>query len=464
MSLRWRIALALAVVAGVIGSLATLGSYLTTSRQVYRSIDETLIARADVVNEGRLRPGGPRGATGCPAAAALLSVDVAQIVEADGSVSPCLGGAEILPVDPSVARLDRSGELSIRTVRVDEASYRVLSMALRDDRVLQIGRDLDEARGVLARLRIRLVVLALGGIGVAGLAGWLIARRIVRPVVELRDAAETIARTQDLRTPIPNGGEDELGSLSRSLTTMVGALATSREQQQRLVADASHEMRTPLTSLRTNVELLAHFERLGPEDRADTLAAVDVDVRELTHLLTELVELATDRANADEPVSPTELTDLAHDVVARAGRRAGRTIGVAIIGAPGPVAGRPRMLERAVSNLVDNAVKYSPADGPIEVVVGPRSVEVFDRGPGFDATDLPHVFERFYRATTARTAAGSGLGLAIVQQIVERHGGRVWAANRTDGPGARVGFELPVTAGGAGGAMGAGPASDPIGG
>ncbi len=445
MSLRWRIALALALVAGIIGSLATLGSFLTTSRQVYRSIDDTLLARATLASPTRGGPGGPRDRSGCPFGIALQSVDVAQIVAPDGSVTVCIDGTAALPNDVEID-VTTPGAISIRTVRSEDSRYRVLSLVLRDDQVLQIGRDLDEARSVLGRLRTRLFVLAFGGIALAGLSGWLIARRIVRPVVELRDAAETIARTQDLRTPIPSGGDDELGSLSRSLTTMVGALATSREQQQRLVADASHEMRTPLTSLRTNVELLAHFEQLDLNDRTATLNAIGADVGELTHLLTELVELATDRAGSDEPVEPVELAELAADVAARARRRSGRSINVTATGPAEAVLGRPRMLERAISNLVDNAVKYTSADHPIEVIVGPRSVEVADCGPGIAPADLPHVFERFYRATTARTTTGSGLGLAIVEQIAERHGGRVWAANCADGPGARVGFELPETA------------------
>lgn len=442
MSLRWRIALALALVAGVIGSFATLGSYVTTARQVRDSIDESLLTRAAAAAvPGRGRPRGP-GADDCPAPAALVALDAAQLVDPDGTVVDCLGNAVDLPVEPRLLDAE-PGEFALSTERVGDERFRVLGVTLRDGSVLQIARDLDESRRVLGALRTRLAALAVAGVAAAGLLGLGIARRIVRPVVELRDAAETIARTQDLRTPIPAGGSGEVGSLAGSLTTMVNALAASRDQQHRLIADASHEMRTPLTSLRTNSELLAHFDRLDATDRADTLAAVQVDVHELTNLLTELVELATDRTGTDEPVEPLDLAELAGEVAARAARRSGREIVVVPPVVHTLVPGRPRMLERAISNLVDNALKYG-GPGRIEVVVTAGRVEVRDEGPGIPAADLPHVFERFYRATTARSAPGSGLGLAIVEQIAARHGGRVWAENRPGGTGAAVGFEVPA--------------------
>jgi two-component system sensor histidine kinase MprB len=206
-------------------------------------------------------------------------------------------------------------------------------------------------------------------------------------------------------------------------------------------------MRTPLTSLRTNLELLEHLEQLPASERAELLEAVQVDVGELTHLLTELVELATDVSD-DEVPEALDLAELARQVVQRASRRSSRDITVVETGAEVLVSGRPLMLERAISNLVDNAVKYSPAGTPIEVTVGPGRVEVRDHGPGIAPEDQPYVFERFYRSTAARTEPGSGLGLAIVEQIVARHGGRAWASSSPEG-GAVVGFQLPVTATGA---------------
>jgi two-component system sensor histidine kinase MprB len=232
-----------------------------------------------------------------------------------------------------------------------------------------------------------------------------------------------------------------VGSLARSVTTMVSALATSRDQQQRLITDASHELRTPLTSVRTNIELLRRAEDLPSEQRREVLADLQLEVEELTNLVTELVELATDRASTDETTERLQLGEVARAVVARATRRTGRTVQLDVRGDDTVVA-RPQMLERAISNLVDNALKYSPPPFPVHVMVNTRQLEVLDGGPGIPQEDQPRVFDRFYRSVNARTAPGSGLGLAIVKQIVERHGGRVWAENRPAG-GARVGFELP---------------------
>jgi two-component system, OmpR family, sensor histidine kinase MprB len=169
------------------------------------------------------------------------------------------------------------------------------------------------------------------------------------------------------------------------------------------------------------------------------LGTVRTDVDELTHLMTELVELATDRSS-DEPVVDVDLADLAAAVIARTRRRSGRTIELVVDG-DGTVPARPHMTERAIANLVDNAVKYSPASTSIEVHVGPTCVEVRDHGTGIAPGEEERVFERFYRADSARSVSGSGLGLAIVHQIVERHGGTVWARNGPDG-GAWVGFTL----------------------
>jgi two-component system sensor histidine kinase MprB len=449
-SLRWRIALALAAVAAVVSVLAATGAYVSTARQLYDTIDDTLLEK--VRDPGLFRPGprgGPRDAHlddwRCPQPGELQPAAAVQLVTAEGEVESCIAGTGALPVDDADLALARDGGgVRLRTVDVDGASYRVLTAPWAGGGAIQVARDLDEVDEVLGALRVRLGALTLGCIALAGLLGWLVARRIVRPVIELRDTAESIADTQDLTTPIPAGGPGEIGSLAHSFTTMVQALATSREQQQRLITDASHEMRTPLTSLRTNLELLEFFEQLPDDDRAAILAAVQDDVGELTNLLTELVELATDELSTDEVPEPVDLADLAREVAARAARRSGREIAVVDDG-PAPVTVRPQMLSRAISNLVDNAVKYSPASSPVEVAVDGGRLEVRDRGPGFSDADQPHVFDRFYRSVEARTEPGSGLGLAIVEQIVLRHRGQVWAHNRPGG-GAAVGFEVPTDA------------------
>ena len=456
MSLRWRIALGLAAVAALVGAFAAAGAYLTTARQLRNSVDETLLARARALDA--FGPGGGERRPGrflrCPTAGSVQPAAAAQLLLFDGRILSCIEGAPELPVDDEDLAVAANGNPGyvLRSVSDDGVPYRQLTMPWREGVALQIARDVSEQEQTLDRLRLRLAVLTLVGVAAAAGLGWVLAGRIVRPVRRLRDAAEGIAATNDLSTPLPTDGPGEVGSLARSLSTMVGALATSRAQQQRLVQDASHELRTPLTTLRTNVELLQRAPDLPDAERAAVLRDLDIESRELTDLANELVELATDRASTDDVPETVDLGELAELVAARARRRTGRTVRVTATGSTTLVA-RPRMLERAIANLLDNALKYADPDSPVDVVVDGTSVEIRDHGPGIDPADQPLVFERFYRAATARTAPGSGLGLAIVRQIVERHGGEVWARNITAGEpagagdgivGAAVGFRLPA--------------------
>lgn len=444
MTLRWQIALAVAAIVATVSAAAAIGAYLSTERQLAATADDALTATAREVGNG---PDGDTDgspldgdfagvAAGCPPAGLLEPAVAAQVVHPDGTVTSCVTDGVALP---PVASRPTGSTVTLDTVSAGTTTLRVATVVFHEGGWLQVARDREEAETVLRALRLRLALLAFAATITGALAGWLVARRIARPIVRLRDTTTTIARTQDLDTPVPAAGAGEVRGLAESFQTMVRALATSREQQRRLVDDAGHEMRTPLTSLTTNAELLEAYERLPPDVRPQVLAALRADVGELTSLTDELVDLATDRSS-DEPAHPTDLAELATAVATRARRRHRRDVEVAITG-EGLVTVRPRMIERAIANLVDNALKYSPEETTVEVRVTPASVEVCDRGDGIDPHELDHVFERFYRADRARTRPGSGLGLAIVAQIVERHGGRVWARNRVDG-GAAVGFAL----------------------
>jgi two-component system, OmpR family, sensor histidine kinase MprB len=462
MSLRWRIAAALGVVAALVCAFGAIAAYVSTSQQLENSVDESLLSRANDlarIPEIGGRGGGPTTAstgdpddsgfhrpTGCPAPSAFAGATAAQFVDAAGVRTACIEGSAKLPVDATDRAIaqGKGPRSRIHTVNVDGQDYRVLTVANVDGGAFEIGRSLSEVDDVLNSLQLRLGVIGFIGVAAAVLVGWLIAGRIVKPIDRLRVTAEDIARTQDLTTPVPTTGAAEIGSLGRSFTTMVDALATSRREQQRLVGDASHELRTPLTSLRTNAELLARADELGPGEYDDVVEGVQLEVQELSDLVSELVELAGDSSGSDEAPQTVELADLAGDVVTRARRRSGREIEVSSSGATTVVV-RPQMIERAIANLVDNALKYSPDAASVDVVIDGTRLEVRDLGTGFHDADLPHVFDRFYRSVEARTQSGSGLGLAIVQQVVERHGGTVWAANRPDG-GAVVGFELPTPA------------------
>lgn len=340
MTLRWQIALALALIAGFVGSAAATGAYVTTARRLDSSVDESLVSRVDALTrssgsspggrpDGGRGPGpdGSRSADDCPDPGALQPASAAQLVSSSGTVTLCLAGAPKLP-SPAHGDMPGAGGHELRTVSVNGHSYRVVSAAWPGGGVIQMARDLSESRDVLSSLRLKLGLITLIGVALASIGGWLLARRISRPIVGLRDTAEVIADTQDLSTDIPSGGAGEVGSLAASFTAMVQALRRSRDQQQRLVDDASHEMRTPLTSLTTNLEHLHHFDQLPSGDRTEVLDALQTDVGELTNLLTELVELATDRTGDDEPEELADLAGLAKEQADRSARRSGRAVTV----------------------------------------------------------------------------------------------------------------------------------------
>ncbi len=445
MSLKWRIALGMAAIAALVSIVGATAAYLNTQDRLRASLDESLLGRArDIARGGPQRPGdggpGPGGFDDvCPRADFLEPATVAQFVSSDGDAQTCFGVA--LPHDPrAVSAALRSGQAQLTTVKAGGTEYRVVTVARPDGAVLRIGRGLDEMYDVLDSLRIRLAFYALGGVALAALLGWLLAVRLVRPITRLRDVAEDIAQTGRLDTRLPDGGPGEVGSLTTSFATMVDALADSRARQQRLIADASHELRTPLTSLQTNAELLTRAERLTDDQRRQVSDGIRFEVHELTDLVSELVTLARDPDADQEPFEAVALADLATAAVDAARLRTERPL-LLHEESPAVVHGRARALARAISNLLDNAIKYGA--GPIEVTISGATLEVRDHGAGIPETDLPRVFDRFYRADAARTEAGSGLGLAIVAQVVERHGGTVSARNAADG-GAVVGFTLPA--------------------
>ena len=460
MSLRWRFAVGLGVITALVIGFVGVGAYIAVSDRLEGSVDDSLAARAaEVTKAGSGSPTGRTGPdsdddhesaftrpTNCPPAGFLQPAAAAQLVSSSGTTTVCIEGGVAIPVvgdDREIARGER--ETYLRSVVISGKHYRVITVAQTNGSALQIARSLGEVDSVLSSMRRWLLGIGAIGVAAAVLLGWVLARRTVRPVEELRATAEKIAATQDLAVAVPVGGPSEIASLGRSFTTMVDALGASRDEQQRLVSDASHELRTPLTSLRTNAELLGRADELTPAQQARVVEGIGLEVDELTHLVSELVELATDRSADVEPVETVGLDALAADAVERAQRRTERTISLSVTD-PLPVAVAPLAITRAISNLVDNACKYS--QGPVEVVVTGTRVEVRDRGPGIAADDRAHVFDRFYRSVTARTEPGSGLGLAIVQQAVQRHGGTVWAADRADPDagghlGAAVGFELP---------------------
>jgi len=449
-TLRARLALFLALAVALAVAAVASAAYVSASREARGEVEEFLIQRAGLlsaVSDLGSRFPDPRMMAGrqLGGVAELFATDsVVQAFNGRGDLVFAFEGEPALPVDEFEGALAAGpGHYTLRDVWVDEVHYMAIAVPLSKDLALQIARDLTETDAIVNGLRLRL--FGIGGLGVvlAALMGWLVAGRALKPVGELTAAAEHVATTQDFDSPIAVDRGDEIGRLASSFNTMLKALGASRQQQQQLVADASHELRTPLTSLRTNIELLAKSDDMDGVEKQELLADVTFELGELTELVSELVELATDARIAEEPVSEVDLADLVEQVAERSRRRTGRTI--TVTGEGGTVEGRPGMLERAVINLVDNAHKWSPPEVPIEVSVRKGAVEVIDHGPGIALEDRSYVFDRFYRSATARSMPGSGLGLAIVKQVIDLHGGQVWA-DETPGGGARVGFQIPATA------------------
>jgi two-component system sensor histidine kinase MprB len=305
-----------------------------------------------------------------------------------------------------------------------------------------VARPLAEVDSALGALRWALGLLALAGIALAVVLSRLATRTAIRPVVELTETAEHVATTRDLSRRIDAQGEDEISRLATSFNTMLEALERSQRAQRQLVADASHELRTPLTSLRTNLEVLA---RGGPPDAGDRdrlRADLVAQLEELSALVGDLVELARDEEPDAPAVEDVRLDRLVATAVERARRHAPQVPFETAL-EPALVQGVPARLDRAIANLLDNAAKWSPPGGRVEVKLRDGELTVRDRGPGIDPSERDMVFDRFFRADAARGRPGSGLGLAIVRQVAEGHGGTV-AAEAADGGGALLRLRLPV--------------------
>jgi two-component system sensor histidine kinase MprB len=322
---------------------------------------------------------------------------------------------------------------------VQKQGVRVYTSFLAPDCAIQVARPLTAVTQPLRRVAVALLVVSLGGIGLAVILGWIVAGMALRPVRNMTEASEHVARTRDLSRRIEMRGRDELARLARSFNTMLEALDLSLRSQRQLVADASHELRTPLTTVKTNVEVMLRAE-LPKEEQKEILRDVSQQIDELAVLVTDIVDLARG-VEPNLEVEEVRLDLLVEQAVGRERRLSPRNVFVLDL-KPCLVKGVPSRLERAVANLLDNACKWSPPDAEIEVAVEGGTVSVRDHGQGIDDEDLPFVFDRFYRAPSARALPGSGLGLAIVRQVAESHGGQVTVEQPSDG-GALLSIVLP---------------------
>ncbi|MCB1013759.1 MAG: HAMP domain-containing histidine kinase [Acidimicrobiales bacterium] len=437
MNLRTRLAVLVAVSVGV-GAIALSVVATVTTRDVLRdAVDRALEDRARR-EVGPRRPDRPgRDPIGAGDTTVRIFDEDGVVVEGV-AVTPATG---LTDADLAVAAGSRPAYFRDGDIAGDHV--RILTVPAGDGRAVQLARSVTGLDQTIAQLTLIYTLLGGAGVAAAGLVGWAVARRSLRPVDDLTEAVERVATDRDLSSEIEIERHDEIGRLADRFNEMLRALRTSRQQQHQLISDASHELRTPLTSLRTNVDVLDRLDELSPEDRVELFADLRAEMAELSALVAELVDLATEEDQAPEPAAPVRLDALVARLARRTERRTGCTVRCEL--EPTTVLGRASRLERAVANLFDNAAKWSPEGGAIDVRLADGALVVSDEGPGIDEADLARVFDRFYRADTARSRPGSGLGLAIVRQVVEDHGGRV-LAGRAPGGGAAVGFRLPPVA------------------
>ena len=435
MSFRVRLTLVAAAAVALAVVLASVVVYVVVRGELRDTVDEALRERAVAISNRPLErvflgPGPELGEAG----------GYPQVVRSDGTTFRPRGAEVALPVDARVINVtEGEGEAFLTDADVSGTHLRVLTFPFLPGHALQIARPLTEVDRTLDRLRLFLFLIAASGIALAAVLGMVVSRAALAPVRRLTTATETVTETGDLSERIDPRGQDELSRLAVSFNTMLAALEQSARQQRQLVADASHELRTPLTSVRTNIEVLASGRRLPAGERRRLLSDVVEQLTEMTTLIAELIELARAGQAPAEP-EDVRLDLVAEEAVERVRRnRPGVTFVTDL--EESLVQGVPETIERAVANLLDNAAKWSPEGGEVEVAVRGGRVSVRDHGPGIDEDDLPYVFDRFYRAPSARGMPGSGLGLAIVRQVAEAHGGEV-VAERAEGGGTRLTLSL----------------------
>ncbi|HZS62615.1 MAG TPA: HAMP domain-containing sensor histidine kinase [Gemmatimonadaceae bacterium] len=419
LSFRQRLTLLTAVAIAVTVAGISAAVWVIAKHELYDQLDHTLAAQSQTF----FNASSPYNITITP----------------DGDVHGVLAGS--IPIPNRARALIESGAGSYYTnTVVDGISLREYVQASRGGGSVAV-LPLRPTKHALARIRFWILWIGAIGIGIAAALAAFVATVALRPVRRLTAAAETVAATGNLTERVAVTGEDELGRLAMRFNGMLEALEDSVGRQRRLVADASHELRTPLTAARTNVDLVREG-KLPPEEVRRALDEASIELGSLTTLVSDLVELArgTERKLRIEEV---QLDDLVASMVERSKSRSPQSTFVTSL-SPTIVHVDATLVERAVSNLLDNAVKYSPSGAPIEVTVRDGEVLVADHGPGIAEEDLPRIFDRFYRSAAARSKPGAGLGLAIVREAAEAHGGK--ASAETTAGGARFRLTLPATA------------------
>lgn len=441
MTLRRRITLAVALAVAAVVAAMGVSSYLATRSTLRSEIDQALTERAAPFVRGDGGPAGPHGggdpgrprheAPGPPAFGGAPGYF--QFVQADGTVVAGDAGTPKLPVDARAREVAKTGSgRYFRDVTVNGTRLRVLTVAdSGDGQAVQVARPLTEVDNVLHDLLVTYLVFGAAGILLAALLGGVIGRTALAPIRSFTARTEAVTGAPDTSLRLEGGDAEELQRLAASFNRTLDALERSVEAQRHLVADASHELRTPIAALRSNVQVFLRSDELPAGEREALQHDIIAELDELTQLVSDVVELARD-ARAGEEVEDLELAQIVTECVERTRRRApGLDFHVDL--EPTMIRSAPERVTRAVTNVLDNARKWSPPGGRVDVVLAGGELSVRDHGPGFDEADLPFVFDRFYRAAGARRMPGSGLGLAIVRQAAEAQGGSAQAGNAPGG-------------------------------
>jgi two-component system sensor histidine kinase MprB len=425
-TLRARLALVAAGVVAVVLAAASLTVYFVMKHEIYAQIDSDMTSQlqSQIDHPHVVTPG-----FGYNVYSAYYEPGGTQVFGPNMRMNDAIRRAAN----------GRTNRAVYQTLRVQDHQVREVVAPTEAGGAVVVLRVIDDVAHDLERLRIILLLVSLGGVAAAALAGFLISRTTLAPVLRLTAAAERIARTRDPSERVSEGGGGELQRLGGAFNTMLGALEESLETQRRFVADASHELRTPLTSMQTNIEVLKQSERLEPSQRAQLFADLERESHEMRNLIADLLELA--RGDGSQERRPVQLDELVESALERARTRF-PTVEWAEQLEPTRLDGVPERLERAVWNLLENAAKWNNGGGPVEVTLRGGDLVVRDHGPGIAPEDRERVFDRFYRSTAARSLPGSGLGLAIVREVAEAHGGHV-AAEEPEGGGAQLRLSLP---------------------
>jgi len=454
-----RLALAFALLAVVTAFVTAMVSASATSRQINADIDDFLEDRSLDIAEGRRvdqgrgggRQGPPQrgdGSGGDSTSTTEVIEEIRSLVESDAEVqildnegNVTIASGVALPIETIDEKFfdDRLRPV-LRTVSIEGEDYRIITRHLDGGGAVQVARSLSSTNLLLGDLRSELLLVGAIMSGLAALVGWAISQQTTKPLRRLTSKIETVAATEDLSTPVALQRNDEIGRLSEEFDGLLKTLEASRDQQHRLVQDAAHELRTPLTSVRANIDFMERARELPPEERESTLQSIKAELAELSTVLAEIVELATESRGAAS-FEELDLASVAEAAIAQFELRSARPVVREL--RPCRVRGDHATLVRAAQNLIGNADKYSPADLPITIGVANGALWVADQGSGIEAADRTRVFDRFYRVDRDRSAPGSGLGLAIVDKTANEHGGAAWADEAVGG-GAKVGFTLPV--------------------